>query len=400
MFVGRTQEIGLLESALLQTKLENPKHFALVGERGIGKSSLLFFLDHVARGSIKAGDGTEYNFLTLNLIVDPKDTPSSLVGRVALELKRQLKEVVTAKERFKRVFEFVTRWEAAGIKYKKASSEDADTIEDLADALLDFLKNSFATHSGVLLLIDEADKAVDAELGVFSKTLTERISRSDHNRFCLGLAGLPEVADVLKDSHESAPRIFETIELTTLSESECDYVIDAGIRRAKEKASLELTFTEDARGAIATVADGYPHFIQQFAYSSVDASDDDIIDLKDFNLGSFGIAGNTKKSAIHQLGQKYFAAPVLEEIYSNDYRTLLRTMADNLDEWVDRATLLEKSGLRDTQLNNALSTLKTRKLIMPKKGEKGVYRLPTKSFAIWLKAILANKYVRVGEPVE
>jgi hypothetical protein len=41
MFCGRFDEMKAAEQSLFQTKHENPKHFLISGERGIGKSSLL-----------------------------------------------------------------------------------------------------------------------------------------------------------------------------------------------------------------------------------------------------------------------------------------------------------------------------------------------------------------------
>jgi hypothetical protein len=43
--------------------------------------------------------------------------------------------------------------------------------------------------------------------------------------------------------------------------------------------------------------------------------------------------------------------------------------------------------LKKPHLNNALQALKTRGIIIiPKPSQQGVFRLPTKSFAAWIKA--------------
>ena len=395
MFVGRAAELKALEGALFQTANGNPKHFLIQGERGIGKSSLLLFLELVAKGEIKKELG--FKFLTLSVIADPKDTLASLIGKTAREFKKKANKFGLAKENLKRVLEFVSRFEAAGVKYKAPSAEDADSIEELADAIESFISDAGTKCSGVVLLIDEADNAAKADLGVFCKTLTERLSRTADNRFCLGLAGLPPVLDVLKDSHESAPRIFETRELATLSAKECGLVIDAGLAEIKTKTNTTVTFDALARDALSDLSDGYPHFIQQLAFSAVAADSDNVVDIHDFNLGCFGKDVSDQSSAIRQLGAKYFAAPVLEEIYSKDYRTILLTMAERLDGWVTRSELLEKSKVRETQLNNALTVLKKKNLVVAKKGEKGTYRLPTKSLAVWIRAVLSATKMKVVE---
>src|SRR5690606_27480585 len=52
MFKGRGPEIKRLEMCLYQARLGNPTHFLIQGERGIGKSSLFFLLEHLANGEI------------------------------------------------------------------------------------------------------------------------------------------------------------------------------------------------------------------------------------------------------------------------------------------------------------------------------------------------------------
>ena len=52
-FVGRTQEIGRIDDLLYQTKMDNPTHILLHGERGIGKTSLLLVANHFAKGSLQ-----------------------------------------------------------------------------------------------------------------------------------------------------------------------------------------------------------------------------------------------------------------------------------------------------------------------------------------------------------
>ena len=52
MFAGRYHELVRLERALDQACVDEPAHFMITGERGIGKSSLLLYLDYVAKGKI------------------------------------------------------------------------------------------------------------------------------------------------------------------------------------------------------------------------------------------------------------------------------------------------------------------------------------------------------------
>ena len=66
MFAGRLNEIKAMERGLFQTKNGNPQHFLLEGERGIGKTSLMLYLDWVARGDIPA-NGEKFKFLVVSI---------------------------------------------------------------------------------------------------------------------------------------------------------------------------------------------------------------------------------------------------------------------------------------------------------------------------------------------
>ena len=132
---------------------------------------------------------------------------------------------------------------------------------------------------------------------------------------------------------------------------------------------------------MASVSEGYPHFLQQFGYSAFHEDTDNVIDLEDC------INGATRENgAFHQLGVKYFHDLYFDQIASDDYRELLAVMAEKLDDWVSMEEIRAKlKNMKGTTLNNAIRALKKRNIIIPKAGAKGVYRLPTKAFAVWIK---------------
>src|SRR5437773_8444840 len=77
MFSGRSEEILALEQSLFQTRAGNPNHFLIQGERGIGKSSLLFYLQCVARGDISSLDEVSFRFVTVSIVLEPADRKST-----------------------------------------------------------------------------------------------------------------------------------------------------------------------------------------------------------------------------------------------------------------------------------------------------------------------------------
>jgi hypothetical protein len=126
----------------------------------------------------------------------------------------------------------------------------------------------------------------------------------------------------------------------------------------------------------------YPHFIQQFSYSAFDQDSDNNITVDDVERGAF-----KENGALDQLGKRYFSELYFEKIASEDYRRVLNSMAEHLDSWMTRAQIIKASGVKDTQVTNALKALRERQIILVNEHQQGQYRLPTKSFAVWIKAL-------------
>jgi transcription initiation factor IIE alpha subunit len=56
-----------------------------------------------------------------------------------------------------------------------------------------------------------------------------------------------------------------------------------------------------------------------------------------------------------------------------------------------RAEIINASGVKPTQVTNALKALRERHIILSNDKRQGEYRLPTRSFAVWIKALNAKR---------
>ncbi|MEP6643755.1 MAG: ATP-binding protein [Acidobacteriaceae bacterium] len=387
MFAGRYQELLALEKGLFQTKHGNPTHFLIDGERGIGKSSLLLNLAWTSTGEVSALEESQrFNFITVSVCLDSNHTYGDIVRSIASELKRQISTRDQLKELAKATWEFVKKLEVGGVKYRDQDAKalkDTELVEDLAFAIAESLRNLGSDVDGVLILIDEADKPpASANLGAFVKLLTERLKLRGCDRVCIGLAGLTAVRGKLLKSHESSLRLFKVFALQPLSSEDCSVAIRRGLDAAKEKNGFDVTIVPEAEANIAFITEGYPHFIQQFAFCAFDADRDNNIDDDDVLKGSYGDNG-----ALKQLGLKYFQKQYFDQINSDEYRQVLRVMAKHFDGWVTKSEIRKDTKhIKASTLDNALSALKAKGIVLPKTGTKGTYKLPSSSFAVWLRA--------------
>lgn len=386
-FVGRFDELLAIERCLFQAKHGNPQHFIAHGERGIGKSSLLMYVQFLAQGRIGTfTDNGRFNFLTISADLGTSQSQLDIVKKIARGFRSELARMDHVKSSAKSIYDWLTNWELFGVRYHKQTEEMdmEEIIEDLVNYLHEFTQRTVAQADGILILLDEADRPPsDAKLGELLKLMSERLTKLGSNNVIFGLAGLPTLLARLRESHESSPRLFHTMLLEPLSANERTRVIDIGIEEANRKNDTATSVTDSAKDFLAGLSEGYPHFIQQFSYCAFDADTDFIIDDDDVSKGAFVEGG-----ALSQLGDKYFNEMFHNKIASDDYRIVLRVMAAHGDIWVTRRQIIAESKLPQTTVNNALAALRSRGIINydDSRPRQGYYRLPTRSFASWINA--------------
>ncbi len=383
MFVGRVEEIHAIEQCLFQTKFENPQHFLIEGERGIGKSSLLVLVDQFATGEISPPRGEKFNFLSLGIDMAGVKSEGDIIRSIARRLRQELSRRDHLKTSARGVWDFMSKWEVAGVRFHGDQAFDVDEArEELIRNIVRLVQSAAKSLDGLLLLVDEADAApAEAGLGEFAKLFTERLEREGCARLVLGLAGLPTTVGKLRASHDSSPRLFQILRLDPLEPAERIVVIEKALDVAREKNGFPTLISSDAATLLADMSEGYPHFLQQFGHCAFEVDSDNRIDADDVNRGA-----SDPNGALDQLGKKYFNEMYYDKIGSHDYRKVLNVMAEFGDDWVSRQDIIKQSGLATTTINNALRALRDREIIVSDEARKGFYRLPTKSFAAWIGA--------------
>jgi biotin operon repressor len=384
MFVGRLEEVQAIERCLFQAKNGNPQHFLIQGERGIGKSSLLFYVEIVANGTIPYDGANRFRFLVAHTDLGACESDQDIIRKLGRALKSALSEQEKLRENAKEFWSWLTKWEVLGVQYHK-DQEAADleqAAEDLVDNLSSFCERVKYDLDGVLFLIDEADHpSSDAKLGAYLKLVTERLARKECRRVVFGLAGLPALLGRLRDSHESSLRLFQTFHLEPLALEERMRVVHLGIEEANQANKIQTQITIDAAAFLADLSEGYPHFVQQFSYSAFEHDIDNIIDVDDVGEAAYKDGG-----ALSQLGHRFFNDMYHARISSEEYRRVLDSMAEHGDEWVVRKDIIKESGVSEANVTNALQSLKAKGVILQDETRRGFYRLPTNSFAAWINA--------------
>jgi hypothetical protein len=102
-----------------------------------------------------------------------------------------------------------------------------------------------------------------------------------------GIGGrLPAVISSLPAGHGSSTRILEVFGLEPLEWQDRTEVVKRGLADSNKKSTSETKITPEAEAGIASLSEGYPHFIQQFAYSASEKDSDGNIMMDDVMDGA------------------------------------------------------------------------------------------------------------------
>jgi len=393
LFAGRYDELKKIDNSLFQTSFNNPTNLLFIGERGIGKTSLLLVAKFFGQGELTWEDKT-HNFLTIQLTITSTLTLPSFILKFKNILQKELHKCDKSQKIIDEIWGFIKNLEIAGSKINQAQDVDYEVLKDnfiysIIDTIKLITNDKENPKEGILLLIDEADTASQSlNLGSFLKNLTESLVSENCNRLLIIMAGLPHVRDCLRISHDSSLRLFEEITLNPLNLDDVKYVVNKAIQEINEKdPQVHQTITDEAYEKFFELSEGYPHFLQQLGYSTIALKDSNPITGIDVSDSMFAKGG-----ALEQIGNRYYIDMFYNKINVDSYRQILTIMAEKWNEWISKNEIRKSFTGTSTSLANGLNALKERNIILARRGFRGQYRLQWLSFAFWIKIHKMMKY--------
>jgi len=313
----------------------------------------------------------------------------TLIKLIERNIAREVGRVEVIRNFLSHTWGFVKRIRVmdSGIAEAEKESNTDILINDLAHSLAETCNRLVNPESGeerrdgILFLFDEADNACDnLRIGYFFKAVTELLQQNGCNNVMFVVAGLPDVVEKLSNSHGSSVRIFNQLKITELNPDDRKYVVDKGLEAGNKINKEQTTISEKANNRISTLSEGYPHFIQQFAYSAFSVNEDGEISDDDVLSGAL-----SKGGAIDAIGDRYYASAFHDKIKSDEYREVLQIMAGSMNSWIKKSEIREKFTGKDQTITDALGALTSRKIILKNPSKIGEYRLQQRGFALWIK---------------
>ncbi len=282
--VGRDEVIDIAEVALRRLRSARAsQHMLITGLRGVGKTVLLGKLaalaEHVGYRVIRVealgGDDTIRSILRqARRIVEEFDN-SAKVGRALRSIESVSLTVV-----------------GTGVAIERQVAR-ADR-EALADVVADIAAVAADEDLGVMVALDEAQMLDHHDL----RRLLAGIHRCSQDGLPLYglLAGLPNLVGEVAKAVTYAERMFTVADLGPLTP---DQVVQAIVEPAQE---IGISWSSEATEKIVDHSDGFPFFVQTWAYHTWNAATDDPISGADVERAA--------PNANHALDSSFFAARI------------------------------------------------------------------------------------------
>jgi len=309
-FVGRAQEISqFIDGIKRSIALGRAERFFILGERGIGKSSICRFVQWVAE--------RDQQILGLHVFNGGVDSLEEMVRRIFERLLRESLDKPWHAKIKNFLGNHIKQLDIFGLSVEFSASERDLTraVNDFVPSLRNLLGQLKGEKNGIFIILDDINGlASSPQFGNwFKSTIDEIATSSDPLPVTFALVGLPERRNQLISVQPSLNRVFELIEIRRFSEDETkDF-----FQRTFSKVNVELN--GEALALLCRFSGGYPVFMHELGDAVFKADTDSHIDRKD------ALRGILRGAEV--IGAKYVEPQITAAIRSEKYQGILKKIA-------------------------------------------------------------------------
>jgi len=376
-FAGRTKEIHTAVRCISQTYHGNSKNMLILGERGIGKTSLAFWVKYIAEKHETPNPlNLDFNFLVSFNQLKAKMTQNDVIQMLANDLKNLT--LKTGLGRAREFFDSEIKSLSIGNLFSLERKEKPINLDlDFAHYLEGIWDRIRDQYHGIIIILDEFEQLAGLEgFASFWKSLYEKLVIDGYQRIMFVFVGLSRKLDPFFEDHPSVVRLFDHVEVSLMTPEESAEVIQKALAQTKPVVTIDPR----AQDAIIHFSGGYPQFIQELGHAAFEMDQDNHLSHEDFIRGIFG--DKSHEGAIKQLGRKLFDKMYLQDIGSDTYRRILSAIAKNEKETITRNEISAKSGIPQKTVGTYLRNMIARSILV--KEGRGQYRLVNRLFGVYI----------------
>jgi hypothetical protein len=310
-FIGRTEEIQKIISSVKRSiALSTVERLFVLGERGIGKSSICKFARLVAERDL--------NILGLHVFLGGVTTVEEIVHRI---FDRLLRENVD-KPWFDKIKQFlgnhIKQLDIFGltVEFSASHHELQRAANDFIPALKNLLRQLAPEKRGILLILDDFNGLAPSEkFANWFKSLIDELSTSSTPiPVIFILVGLPERRQQLIKAQPSLDRVFEIIKIAKFNPEETSDFYDRTFRK------VNVSINKEALELLGRYSGGYPVLMHELGDAVFKIDSDGVIEKEDTLKGII--------QAAQIIGAKYIEPNISAAIRSEHYQDILHKIAE------------------------------------------------------------------------
>jgi len=376
-FVGRLAEVEQLRDKVISALSGRLQVGFLIGERGIGKSSLASFVRFLCE--------RDHQVLGLHTFLGGVASLEEMVRRV---FDRLLKESVgkTWHNKVRQFFGNHIREVGLfgiSVEFGAPTQDLRRMVNDFAPALRNLVERVKEEKKGIFLVLDDINGlASSPDFANWLKSLVDEIATSQQPLpLCLLLVGLEERRQSLIGLQPSLARVFDLIDIRVWSKEETATFY----KNAFSSVSIEVE--DPALDLLVRYAGGLPVLTHEIGNAVFTLDEDGRIDEDDAIKGVIGAADI--------VGRKHLEPQVFQAIRSARYRSILRKLATEPvgDRFVRADVLKHLSGEEIRVFDNFLRRMTRLNVISAdRERARGAYRFTNQLHRLyfWMEAAHAE----------
>ncbi len=347
LFVGRENKLEELVRIMKQSASGKQENIFLIGDRGIGKSSLAHFLRSLA---IK-----EAHMMGVHVFLGGISTNEELVHHI---LEKILNESSGKSwfEKIKGLFgDYVRGVGLFGLSLTFAPPEDklegiTNNFHQVLKSIIDQIKDE---KKGLFIALDDINGlANNPDFANWYKSFVDEVATTHENfPVFLMLIGLPDRRDALFKHQESLGRIFNITEIDRLSNEDVEQFY------TKAFSKVGMTIESDTMEQMVLFSGGLPVVMHEIGDAVYWLVQDNVVSVEDAVDGVF--------EAAERIGKKYLEPKVYRTIRSERYRSILRKIGSFSPVFTRKEIVSKLTREEQNVFDNFIKTLRKLGIIEP-----------------------------------
>ncbi len=375
LFVGRKTEIQRISRAASQVATGKPQAVFIMGEYGIGKTSLAKYSSVLAE--------EKYKLLSYHVMLGGKDSLDEMTASVVQTIIQSKISKPTVAEKIQDFLStYIGEQSLFGISIKldKLKKDSPDIREGFLAFLGEIYKRIQDEYNGIILVFDEINGISNqSKFAQFIKSMVdENAISASPLPLLLILCGTDEKYRTIVEKHQPVERIFEISQIEIMSNEESNEFF----LNAFNKVDMKLD--ENALKILSKYSGGLPKLLHLLGEAAFWITDSNFIN-KD-------VAQRAVVAASEEVGRKFVDQQVYKALQSQDYHRILKKIAeDRLELSFKKSDIVKKLNENEKRkFDNFIQRMKKLNVITQRQRGEYIFRDWLTRTYIYMKSLDKN----------